>query len=337
MPISPIRQQQLVLKELGFRNFISTSDDSFFKQISTEEMRQGIYCIAFSDGTFYIGQTTDIQKRFSQHKNKHGDITHISFFQHTACDILFLEKDLIQKAENFGVHLRNKEYTASAIDKVNGLTSIIDNTSQTAWLYRDDPQFRANSGCPHHNVELSESKTNKKFIRLLKHTQYGYIISIAFQYLSLCIPFPGLTEKTYWSISCLPGTTQGDLKRIFCFNIHMMETFVLFNARKRSEDFYALLNISSKVFTNHFGSNNNFTQNYKNCVVFTPNYKSAGHDQLSIELSGAETLKNILQLPPIIHAAKVLNLHLMQKGKNIYGKHHCYELSKAIFSKQVLQ
>ena len=36
--------------------------------------RCGIYLLAFSDGTFYIGQALDVVRRFSQHRKQHDNI-----------------------------------------------------------------------------------------------------------------------------------------------------------------------------------------------------------------------------------------------------------------------
>ena len=41
--------------------------------------RCGIYLLVFSDGTFYIGQASDVVRRFGQHRKQHDNIVRWSF------------------------------------------------------------------------------------------------------------------------------------------------------------------------------------------------------------------------------------------------------------------
>ena len=77
--------------------------------------------------------------------------------------------------------------------------------------------------------ERSESleqrfKYSARFEKLLRRPQAQDVLEILRLYGETCIPIPRRTERFYWSVSCLPSTSDKPLVRV---NASWMELFTL--------------------------------------------------------------------------------------------------------------
>ena len=77
--------------------------------------------------------------------------------------------------------------------------------------------------------ERSESLEHRfkyaaRFEKLLGRPQAKEVLEILALYGPNCIPIPRKTERTYWSVSCLPSTSDKPLVRV---NASWMELFTL--------------------------------------------------------------------------------------------------------------
>src|SRR4051812_36971813 len=63
-----------------------------------------------------------------------------------------------------------------------------------------------------------------RFEKLLRRPQAQDVLAILRLYGATCIPIPRRTERTYWSVSCLPSTSDKPLVRV---NASWMELFTL--------------------------------------------------------------------------------------------------------------
>lgn len=57
------------------------------------------------------------------------------------------------------------------------------------------------------------------------------------------------------------------------------------------------------------------------------NYRTAGEDQMQVELGDLDSAMRVLADPAVQSAAGLLNLRLMRKGGNIYARFHCFDLA----------
>ena len=63
-----------------------------------------------------------------------------------------------------------------------------------------------------------------RFQKLLRRPQAQDVLEILGRYGQSCIPMPRRTERHYWSVSCLPSTSDKPLVRV---NASWMELFTL--------------------------------------------------------------------------------------------------------------
>src|SRR5205823_6730885 len=64
-----------------------------------------------------------------------------------------------------------------------------------------------------------------RFQKLLRRPQAQEVLEILKLYSQDCIPIPRKTERHYWSVSCLPSTSDKPLVRV---NASWMELFTLY-------------------------------------------------------------------------------------------------------------
>ena len=115
-----------------------------------------------------------------------------------------------------------------------GLRQFLDPEQQRAWMEGETPLPDV--------AERSESleqrfKYAARFEKLLRRPQAEEVLAILRLYAENCIPIPRTTERTYWSVSCLPSTSDKPLARV---NASWMELFTL-SAQAQGEDCDAIV------------------------------------------------------------------------------------------------
>ncbi len=185
--------------------------------------RCGLYCFKKADGSYYIGQSADVVRRFAQHLKNHDSIECI-WFQPIAKDGLdFAEKDLIFKAEKSGLPIINKSLVSNIIGD-SDFDFLIDEQDQKNWLNM------------HHNVAFDEDRAtipekyriryHSSFLSFKKLKNYGDLKWVLKTYIENCLPYPRKTEMSFWEVTCLPTTGASHHPRYFVVNIYWMELFV---------------------------------------------------------------------------------------------------------------
>src|SRR5262245_48106341 len=102
-----------------------------------------------------------------------------------------------------------------------GLRQFLDEEQQRAWLEGE--------AVPPDAEERPESLEHRfkyvdRFQKLLRRPQAEEALAILKVYAENCIPIPRATERYYWSVSCLPSTSDKPLTRV---NASWMELFTL--------------------------------------------------------------------------------------------------------------
>lgn len=69
----------------------------------------GIYLLHFKNGEFYVGQTTNVARRYAKHRRKYRDIEVISFKPVNEIELNRTEREIITELEREGFLLRNKD------------------------------------------------------------------------------------------------------------------------------------------------------------------------------------------------------------------------------------
>ena len=103
---------------------------------------------------------------------------------------------------------------------VKGLRQFLDREQQRSWL---EGNTRPDSPTRTESLE-QRFKYAARFDKLLRRPQAENVLAILRLYASTCIPIPRTTERFYWSVSCLPSTSDKPLARV---NASWMELFTL--------------------------------------------------------------------------------------------------------------
>src|SRR5256885_14552120 len=107
-----------------------------------------------------------------------------------------------------------------------GLRQFLDDEQQRAWL-AGEATFRDTDERPESQEQQSLEQRFKyvaRFEKLLRRPQAQDVLEILRLYAETCVPIPRQTERHYWSVSCLPSTSDKPLVRV---NASWMELFTL--------------------------------------------------------------------------------------------------------------
>lgn len=203
-----------------------------------------------------------------------------------------------------------------------GLRQFLDDEQQRAWL---DGQTALRD-----MTERSESleqrfKYAARFEKLLRRPQAQEVLDILRLYAATCIPTPRTTERTYWSVSCLPSTSDKPLARV---NASWMELFTLL---PDGEDLHARFMLHLSDFTKDGSPEPDHLDSalLESCVARP---EEISHffwkgDTFGVKIRGAPSIRAFLAHPHASRAIRRFNLTHMNRGRNAYQASHCYGLA----------
>lgn len=179
--------------------------------------------------------------------------------------------------------------------------------------------------------ERSESlelrlKYAARFQKLLRRPQAEDVQEILRLYGQSCIPIPRRTERNYWSVSCLPSTSDKPLVRV---NASWMELFTLYadgdGVRARFIVHLSDFTTDRSVAPDHVD-----VAFLARCVAgpedvtcFFPN----GRDIFGIKVRGSASIRKFLATRRVLGAIRTFNLTHMNRGRNAYHASHCYSVA----------
>ena len=179
--------------------------------------------------------------------------------------------------------------------------------------------------------ERSESleqrfKYADRFQKLLGRRQAQELLKILGIYGQTCIPLPRRTERHYWSVSCLPSTSDKPLVRV---NASWMELFTLY---ADGEDLRARFIVHLSDFTSeHASAEGDVDEAFLEQSVVRPEDVSYffpnGRDIFGIRVRGAASIRKFLAAPRALRAVRTFNLTHMNRGRNAYQASHCYSVA----------
>lgn len=204
-----------------------------------------------------------------------------------------------------------------------GLRQFLDPEQQRGWL---DGEYS-----PPDADERTESieqrfKYAGRFEKLLRRPQADALLSILEIYAAVCIPMPRLTERYYWSVSCLPSTSDKPLVRV---NASWMELFTLY---ADGDDLRARFIVHLSDFTADGSCDSERVDHplLEQCVAapedvgcFFPN----GADIFGIRVRGAVSIHAFLSDPRALRGIRAFNLTHMNRGRNAYQASHSYSVA----------
>jgi hypothetical protein len=289
--------------------------------------RCGIYLLHFSDGTYYIGQAIDIPRRYTQHRKKHNDITHISFKNVKKDDLNSYEAEAIRKFES-KFQLRNISLaSAPAMDA--DLDELLHPDRQSEWLEEKIPSVIFKKRIVDKTLR---SKYSLRFCDLKRNSFFiEQILPVLKKYVSICIPEPYLTEISFWGSSCLPAHESTTTIEIYSrINMYWQEVFTVGKMLEQKLPLFSW-HLSKKIIASHLGENFKSTfKTYKTIEFDDHYYESGGFDQFAVYIYDTDEAMLLLDNNSIIEAIKNFNLRCMRKGAHIHAPYHCMHLADLI-------
>jgi hypothetical protein len=165
-----------------------------------------------------------------------------------------------------------------------------------------------------------------RFEKLLRRPQAEEVLEILGLYGPNCIPIPRKTERYYWSVSCLPSTSDKPLVRV---NASWMELFTLYvdGADIRARFIVHL----SDFTTDRSATPGQVDEPFLEQSVAMPEDVSyffpRGADIFGINVRGSVSIRKFLAGRRMLRAIRTFNLTHMNRGRNAYQASHCYSVA----------
>lgn len=204
-----------------------------------------------------------------------------------------------------------------------GLLQFLDLERQQAWLEGTvelaDAEERQDS------IE-QRIKYAPRFQKLLRRPQAGELFGILELYGRTCLPIPRATERFYWSVSCLPSTSDKPLVRV---NASWMELFTLY---ADGDDLRArfILHLSDFTVGGVLLPEALDEGLLEGCVRAPEDLSwsfSSGSDLFIVKVRGAGAIRAFLTDPYALRAIRRFNLTHMNRGRNAYQASHSYSVA----------
>ena len=209
------------------------------------------------------------------------------------------------------------------VRRATGLRQFLDLKQQRDWL-----EGRTNLRDAEDRCECLEQRFKyvARFEKLLRRPQAQDVLEILRVYGENSIPIPCRTERHYWSVSCLPSTSDKPLVRV---NASWMELFTLL---ADGDGIRARFIVHLSDFTTDRSLERDDLDEafLERCVTspddldyFFPN----GSDIFGIKVRGSASIRKFLATPRALRAVRTFNLTHMNRGRNAYQSSHCYSVA----------
>lgn len=205
---------------------------------------------------------------------------------------------------------------------IRGLRQFLDDDQQRTWL---DGQAKLADANERSGSLEQRFKYAARFEKLLRRPQAQDVLDILRLYGDTCIPIPRRTERTYWSVSCLPSTSDKPLVRV---NASWMELFTLL---PDGDGIRARFILHLSDFTTDGSPEPDHLDHafLESCVDNPDNlthffWKA---DTFGVKVRGGASIRKFLANARALRAIRRFNLTHMNRGRNAYQASHCYSLA----------
>ena len=204
-----------------------------------------------------------------------------------------------------------------------GLGQFLDAGQQRAWLDGE--------ATPPDSAERSESLEQRfryaaRFEKLLRRPQAQELLDLLRIYGETCLPMPRATERDYWSVSCLPSTSDKPLVRV---NASWMELFTLLPDADGLRARF-IVHVSDFTWDGSAEAEHLDDALVEQCVERPEDVRHSvwnGKDILVVTVRGSASIRAFLAHPHGLRAIRRFNLSHLNRGRNAYRASHCYSLA----------
>ena len=205
---------------------------------------------------------------------------------------------------------------------MKGLRQFLDDDQQREWL-------EAGVGLPDDDDRTESLEHRFKYIdrfqRFLRRPKAEEVLAILRLYAEKCLPMPRRTERYYWSVSCLPSTSDKPLVRV---NASWMELFTLY---ADGDDVRARFIVHLSDFTVDGAIEpGNLDEEFLERCVETPidvGFSTSGADLVVMKVRGSASIRRFIADEHALRGIRNFNLTHMNRGRNAYQASHCYSVA----------
>ncbi|WP_449371788.1 GIY-YIG nuclease family protein [Arthrobacter psychrolactophilus] len=292
-----------------------------------EDSKTGIYVLSFANGDRYVGKSVNVVNRFSTHRRRWPDITHIAFRPFSIEELSLREREVLAAVEQGGYRVRNLDL-AGRPGGESLLNLVMEEQAQVEWL-------ESNASEPLDSPRYLEAARRAaglaRFQTLSQRDDFPELLSAVAQYVAVSLPWPSQTEGRFWTVAALASTGRSpSWRRLISISAQNAEVLVIGEATESGVKTIAgFINLELSA---HSTIQTWLQRQSLNAVCRSRQYGTIG-DVCHMEFTGIDTLRALLQEgAPIGQAARTLALNLMRKGPSMYTRFHNHHLADAIFN-----
>jgi hypothetical protein len=204
-----------------------------------------------------------------------------------------------------------------------GLRRFLDLPQQRAWMQGKTALHDAGERAESLELRL---KYVAKYEKLLRRPQAREVLEVLGRYGRDCIPVPLMTERHYWSVSCLPSTPGNALIRV---NASWMELFALYADGEGIRANF-LLHLSDFTGDHSLDQGRVDEAFVERCVIEPEDvgcFFPRGEDIFGVKVRGYASIRKFMATRRALRAIRHFNLTHMNRGRNAYQASHCYSLA----------
>lgn len=281
--------------------------------------RCGIYVLHFEDGTCYVGQATDVLRRFASHRRHWATpIVELDFATVPHVDLDRMERETIQHLERQGTSLMNSALVGLPMGPA-ALDVVIERVQQEEWLIEGEQEYDI---AERHELAVRRRKRPKgdTYRALSSRPDFEALRTVLACYMAFALPWPHLTEQRFWAVTSLPSTNKSRTHhRLSAFTVNNVETLVLFE--NLEDDIWYLEGFLNLAPTDRWTEDDPVHRHPSRTVGPVDSYYFFGYQQLW----------DLLDAPEVLGPAQRLVLGLMRKGNGMMSRFHDTALADSLF------
>lgn len=286
--------------------------------------RCGVYVLHFDDGLYYVGQATDVVRRFTWHRrHQPRPIVGISYGPVPKQALSDIERRTVRYYEEAGHRLRNIDLVGLPQGD-SKLDVIISPAEQKAWL-DGEPELGIGA---RGTLARQRVRTRPRFEKLAAHPAYEDIREALAHYVYFVIPAAHETEQIYWSMTSMPSTNRSKQhQRLAAISINNVEVLVFFDdetndGQRFSGGFLNLAMAGDVDLPEDFGVDVETDER---------GYKATGPVR-RLYFYDPHVVPDLLAEPAVLAAARRFAMGLMRKGSGMFARFHDFHLTDHVFA-----
>jgi hypothetical protein len=324
------------LAQNGMPALVPRAEIKFPRRGGRRVRTAGVYVLAFTDGSYYVGETLDFAARLHAHEKRFHDIAQVALLpiKRTAGwkqVLRTIEREklwaLHSVLEQHGIRSRCIKGPRSLVPR--DFDEILAEGERDGWYAGEDLQLGDDQRQPDaHELDKYAKRFNDFRTRC---GDADAIASVVNHYARSIVPRPWRGEAWFWNASCMPGS--GILVR---FNVGWQTTLDIFGEQGEAPEYHLYLTEhlaqqldpsfrrgSSKRLRIQGAPGGSAPLSFKTIPI---DLVKGGPDQVALCTEGPEMLHRAFDTPLVRASLRQFAGGLMQQDSCPWGESHCWQL-----------